>query len=238
MKRNPRRHNMPPAHVKHALFRAAEEALKKNGWTVSREPKARGTSLRRIEKTGDDGKTISHVIGIRTSQNGSLAFTRDQTETVWVGLSDAKFILVSCVDDFKAPRRAILHLFDGGHLKTIFSSEYAKRKKAGVRIKPETGFFLPVHQFPPISGAKIFGGKTGILERPEQLVDLATFMQLPPDDVSSAVRKNETDHLTIPEARRRLARSLGVDEKHISIKIMSPATQISDRRRSRRSAPV
>lgn len=226
MKRNPRHHEQVPAHVKRALFRAAEDALTRNGWTVSRAPDARGTSVRRIEKVGSDGKPISHIVGIRTSQNGAVGFTRDKTETFWIGLSDAKFILVSCVDDFENPRLAVLHLYDAARVKTIFSNEYRKKKKAGEKLKPRTGFFLRMDQLPAIHHLKYFG-EWGILKRPEDMIALDDYIELGSGNLRSSIKAIKSVDRSVSEWETLLARSLGVDRKAVSIKIPGRRDQSS-----------
>lgn len=226
MKRNPRHHELVPGHVKHSLLRAAEDALTRNGWRVTRAPEARGSSARRITKESADKRTISHIVCIRTSQNGKVAFTRDKTGTFWIGLSDAKFIIVSCVDDFENPRLAVLHLYDAARVKTVFSNEYRKVKKAGVKLKPQTGFFLPMDQLPTIDHPKYFG-EWGILKRPEDMIALDDYIQLGSGDLRSSIKAIKTIDRSVSEWETLLARSLGVDRKAVSIKIPKRRGQTS-----------
>ena len=173
-------------------------------------------------------RQISHLVSIRTSQNGTLAFTRDKTETVWLGLSDADFVLVSCVDDFKQPCRAILHLYIAPRLKGIYSREYANKKKVGVKLKPETGFFIPLNQLPAITHPEYFG-VAGILARPEDTADLAKYIQLGPASLRSFIEQFKTVDRSLSEWETLLARSLGVGRKAVSITIPKHGDQSLER---------
>ncbi len=248
MKRYPRRHDLHQGQLKRALVSAAEDALKANGWIVSREKHVRGTSVRRIVKAtrvmvttrlvdhdgkrliqrGPETEVLSHLIAIRTSQNGVLALSRDRSDTLWVGLSDVNFILVSCVDDLIDPTNAVMHLFEAKAIYSRFSSEYAGHKKKGIKIRPGPPVSLPLHQIKSLRSEKYIGGETGVLKSAEQSVPLENYLKLPDPNSRDATR---TETLTLKEAKRRLAPTYGVEIDDIEIKVKTGNSGKARRRR-------
>ena len=220
MRRNPRRHDLVPAHLKHALIRSVEDGLRQNGWTVERAPEARGMSIRLIEKVDKRGKTKSHLVGIKTSQTGAFGFTRDKTDTFWVGLGDPEFIILSCVDDFINPRVAVLHLYDAAHVTSVFSRAYAKerKKKRSHNRKHTTGFFRQMHNFKPLAHPKYFG-PAGILANRIEFFELSKYMQLGPGDLSSSIKEFSASRPGRSESKTLLVRSLGIEREKLSLTI-------------------
>lgn len=185
-------------------------------------PGDREPSLRLIERVDDRQNTRSHIIAIRTSQNGAVALTRDKTDAFWLGTSRAEFIVVASIDDLKSPSLAILQLFDAAHMNSVFSREYAKerKKKRSFKRKHTTGFFLPSHAFKPLTHPKYFG-PSGILPHSWEPVELSKYMQLGPGDLRSSVKELLASRSpSRPDYEAALARSLGINRKKVAISIL------------------
>jgi hypothetical protein len=202
--------------IRKALFRTALKALEKKGWTVERIAGAGKSSVRRITK-GTTAKTVS----IRTTQDRSIAFPRNAANNGWETLSEVDYVVAASVDDRDNPRFGLVHLIEGDEMRARFDRTYAARKKAGHVLPKGRGVWLslynkeandPVHlvgagaglAYPPIAREPLAGEKTATVH----------------EDSSNAVDSNDAP-LTIPEAKRRLALSLGVNEADIKITISS-----------------
>ena len=112
-----------------------------------------------------------------------------------------------------------MHLIDGKDMRERFDRAYAARLAAGHTIRPGHGVWLPLYIEDSADQASHVGGGAGLANPPICRVPLT------PESSVAQVRQPETNivgeepPLTIPEAKRRLAVSLGVDPSNIKITV-------------------
>ncbi len=211
------------------LFQIGIEALEDKGWKVERIPRRGKSSLRRITKG-----TTSREVAIRTTQDTYIAFPRDETDTGWVTLSDVDAVVAVSVDDRESPKFARVHMIEGDDMRDRFDRAYAARLAAGHTIPIGRGVWVPLYIDDAPSPPSHVGGGAGNGDAEIARVPLHL------DELRGAVRSARTpeveersdadlvepedidDHsepLTIGEAKRRLALSLGVNASNIRITV-------------------
>ena len=200
--------------LKDVLFETGMLALKQTGWTVTRTPGIGGSSVRQISKGREAG-----LVSIRTSQDTWIAFPRDPQDQRWVTLSDVDFVLAVSVDNKEAPRFANAHFLKASEVQKRFDRAYDARRKAGYSIPLGRGLWLPLYFPDAADPVTHVGGGLGIENAPimripldESLTDLT-----PLPEMQTATSAAHFQSLSIPEAKRRLALSLGVEESKIRI---------------------
>lgn len=209
--------------TKGRLFEIGVETLRKQGWKVERVPKMGKASVRRISKG-----TESKVVSIRTTQDQYIAFPRTADDKGWVTLSDVEAVVAVSVDDRENPKHALVHLIDGDDMRDRFDRTYAARKQAGHVIPIGRGVWLSLYDKEIPGHAALVGAGAG-LDYPaiatvplqvEQQAPAATQQPaVPPDLLTVMASDNVEAPLTIPEAKRRLAATLGVPVTAIEITI-------------------
>ena len=203
------------------LFSAAITALEERGWKVERIPGAGKSSVRRITKGGE-----KRIISIRTSQDRDIAFPRKKTDTGWATLDDVDYVVPSSVDDPDNPQFALVHIIDAGEMRERFDRAYAARMKAGHSVPIGRGVWLSLYENEASLPLRLVGAGAGIAHPPIAKVPLnggngaAMVVQVDEERDPSASRQAEPP-LSISEAKRRLALSLGVSETDIKIIISS-----------------
>jgi hypothetical protein len=202
--------------IRARLFRAAETALEKEGWKVERIPRSGKSSVRRIIK-GKLQKTVS----IRTSQDTWIAFPRTPDDRAWATLADVDYVVAASVDDRDNPQFAQVHLIEGNEMRARFDRAYAARKKAGYTLPIGRGIWLSLYEQESQDPVTLVGAGAGLdnpgiarlpLTGQESDLTLEEADSQPLEDVKEAP-------LTIAQAKRRLALSLGVSEADIKITI-------------------
>lgn len=197
--------------IRKRLRGIAEQALQRQGWTVERVPGA-GTSVRRITK---DGK--SKVISIRTTQDTWIAFPRTPDDKRWKTLSDVEAVVAASVDDPHNPQYAQIHMLDGDDLRKRFDRAYKARLSEGHTIPIGRGVWLSLYREEGNDPIQLVGAGAGNLEPMLDRVPLngnAGVAAAPPLADESA-----DEPLTIAEAKRRLAKTLGVEPSSIKITV-------------------
>lgn len=199
------------------LFRNAVQALEEAGWRVETVRRSGKSSVRQITKG-----TIVKTVSIRTSQDTWIAFPRNENNNGWATLDDVDYVVASTVDSHKHPRFANVHMIVGDEMRARFDRAYAARKKAGYVLPHGRGIWISLYDDESKSPVTLVGAGAGVAYPAIKKVPLtgneanATFV---PDSSSPDVEPRET--LSIPEAKRRLALSLGVSESSITITINS-----------------
>ncbi len=214
------------------LFQAALDALRQQGWVSERIARSGKSSVRRITK----GK-VSKTISIRTSQDTWIAFPRNRNDDGWATLADVDFVVASTVDSRDNPRFAQVHLLDAEEMRSRYDRAYTARKKADYSIPIGRGIWLSLYDKETNYPVTLVGAGAGLDHPPIAKVPLTAQDgeglsqmkdELDPEDVElerlSAASPEQTQPareapLTIREAKRRLALSLGVDEDAITITI-------------------
>ena len=210
------------------LFSLGVEALEKEGWKVSRIARGGKASLRQIEKDGEKRK-----VSIRTSQDAWIAFPRKSHEAGWVTLDEVDFVVASSVNDRHNPTVARAHLIPADEVRDRFERAYAARKAAGHTLPVGRGIWLSLYDGETASPVSLVGAGMGLKHQALVTVDL-TKRGLPAgsettdSDVTIDDDEPENDanleaqsltSLTIPEAKRLLAMTMGVPETAIKITI-------------------
>jgi hypothetical protein len=210
--------------TRRGLFRLGEKALQDQGWTISRVPRGGKSSLRQIIR-GTEKKKVS----IRTSQDTWIAFPR-RPDGSWVTLDEVDFVVAVSVNDRLSPTEARVHMIPGDEARDRFNRAYAARDKAGHTQPDGRGIWLSLYDRETPGGPVAHvGGGMGIDYKPILVHDL----QKDPlaadgepvgvaDELASiapAASGEAAAPLTIPEAKRRLAQTLGVPESAIRITV-------------------
>lgn len=206
------------------LFAFAVQTLEQEGWSVSRIPKGGKASLRLITKGSE-----RHKVSIRTSQDAWIAFPRKTGADGWVTLDDVDFVVAVSVNDRHNPTIARVHMIPGDEARSRFNRAYAARKAAQHILHDGRGIWLSLYDKDEAEPVTHVGAGMGLDYEPLASLDL-TKSGLPvqnnptvgadDEDQSEQVRGSATiTNLTIPEAKRQLAESLGVPESAIKISI-------------------
>ena len=200
------------------LFDIGIEALKNEGWSIERVPGAGKSSLRRIRKGGE-----TMLVSIRTTQDTWIAFPRDKRDEEWTTLSDADFVLAVSVDDRERPRYGQAHLVEGDEMRSRFDRAYRARQAAGHKIPVGRGVWLSLYQEEAEDPANRVGAGVGLSHPAIYRVPLEGSETERPEEEAEDVRMEGAEglgeELTIGEAKRRLALTLGVDPSSVKITI-------------------
>ncbi|WP_210168901.1 hypothetical protein [Rhizobium etli] len=213
------------AATRRGLFEFGVETLEKQGWTVSRILRGGKASLRQISK-GSEKRRVS----IRTSQDAWIAFPRKRSGDGWVTLDDVDFVVAVSVDDKINPTLACVHMIPADDARARYERAYEARKAAGHTLPVGRGLWLSLYNEEAPDPVSYVGAGMGLAYPPIATLDLAKegFPQdgeEVDDEVSddgpgtSAEVPAHEIPLTIPEAKRRLAESLGVPISAIKITI-------------------
>jgi hypothetical protein len=207
--------------MKSQLFHIAVEALQKAGWKVERVQGSGKSSVRRITKGAE-----SKIVSIRTTQDTWIAFPRVENDKGWRTLDEVDAVVPVSVDDRHNPKFAKVHIVDGDEMRDRFNRAYAARIKAGHTIPIGRGVWVSLYlpeakdpvshvgagaglKFPPIATVPLTPELIAALEETSAVDEAET----------SAVEEGEELPLSIAEAKRRLAKTLGVDPANIKITV-------------------
>ena len=207
---------------KKRLFQIGIETLQREGWTVTKE-KLGKSSVRRITKNGE-----SKLVSIRTTQDQWIAFPPKPKDKGWITLDDVDVVLAVSVDANDPPREALVHWLPGDEMRKRFDLALKARRGAN-RVQPQRrGVWIPLYEREDASeNVSYVGGGAGLDHPPIARVPMNGGGSTPPPTGADEVVDDdqdefeESDLLTIAEAKRRLALTLGVPES--SIKIMVEA---------------
>jgi hypothetical protein len=193
------------------LFAAAMETLGREGWKVERlEPPK--LSVRRISK-GEQ----SHMVAFRTTQDQRIAFARMQDDSGWTDLGEVNFVVATSVDSRMTPQAALVHMIPVEAVVRCLDLGYAAWKAADHPITPGRDVWIGLYEAEEEPGLPaVLGAGIGLTYPPLARVQLpsgASKEARPEDDPATA------PPLTIAEAKRQLAMSLGVREADIAITI-------------------
>ncbi|NKL03314.1 hypothetical protein GFM02_35105 [Rhizobium leguminosarum bv. viciae] len=216
-----------PEKVQYAkrLFEIGIEYLERKGYEISRVPRAGKKSLRRVKK----GKEEFNV-AIRTSQDQWFAFPRDDSTGKWLGMDDVdvqRVIVVALNTREEGKEKiALVHDFTASEVRDRLNKNYRARHAANPNIDISHGNWISLYNeeareptsfvgagiglaFPPFDRVPLFGVASDEVEE-EDLADADGPMLAAPAPVID-------EPLTIPEAKRRLALTFGVDPSAIKI---------------------
>jgi hypothetical protein len=208
--------------IRRALVSAALAVLERDGWKVSRVKGGGKSRIRRITKNG-----TTKLAALRTSQDLWIAFPRNEDDTAWATLGEVDVVVASSVDDSTNPQYAQVHIFDAAELRERFDRAYAARKAADHSLPVGRGVWVSLYRDeatdpPSLVGAGIGNLRPPIARIPLDAPETVAAPPAPPAPIRPpAVSFADPDDrpLTIPEAKLRLARTLGVDPGSIRITV-------------------
>ncbi|HEY8124377.1 MAG TPA: hypothetical protein VIF88_03020 [Methylocystis sp.] len=207
--------------MKTQLFNIAVEALQKAGWKVERVQGSGKSSVRRIIKGSQ-----SKVVSIRTTQDTWIAFPRVEGDKGWRTLDEVDAVVPVSVDDRHNPKFAKVHLIDGDEMRDRFNRAYVARKKAGHSIPIGRGvwvsLYLPEAQDPVShigAGAGLKFPPIATVPLTPELVAAIEVEKGADERETHVVDEIEEAPLSIAQAKRRLAKTLGVDAANIKITV-------------------
>jgi hypothetical protein len=214
--------------TKQDLFRIAVDALESKGWNVQWMPGGK-SSVRQIVKGG-----VRKTVSIRTSQDTWIAFPRDRDDNGWVTLDAVDYVVAASVDDRFNPQFAKVHLIDGKEMRERFNRAYSARKNARHSLPVGRGIWVSLYHEEATDPVNRVGAGAGLTNEPIARVPLNNgriensllarqdAASPPPVPLAAAPPSGAGDlRLSIPEAKRLLALSLGVNEADIRITISS-----------------
>ena len=196
------------------LFEIGLETLRQQGWKVERIPSIGKSSVRRITKGG-----TSRKVSIRTSQDTWIAFPRNEANKGWATLSEVDVVLAVSVDDRESPRFAQVHMIEAEEMRKRFDRAFAARKAKGYKLPLARGIWVPLYHPDSTNPVTHVGGGAGLDFPPIARVPLEPKDSNSHASVEAEHLANNNGLLTIPEAKRRLAATLGVDPSSIKITV-------------------
>jgi hypothetical protein len=194
--------------LKRRLFEIGLETLKSMGYTVERAQG--GSSVRRVTKDGE-----SKLVSIRTTQDRYIAFPRKK-DGAWRTLDEVDIVVAVSVDDREAPRYAWVHLLPGDEMRDRFRRSYEARKALGLKMPPGRGIWLSLYKKESTDNPRRVGAGAGLAHPRVATVSLAEGDNGPGPQQPIV---EPPVGLTITEAKRLLAKSLGVNESSIKITV-------------------
>lgn len=205
---------------KKRLFQIGLETLRKQGWTVEKERGMGKSSVRRIIKNGE-----SKLVSIRTTQDQWIAFPPKPSDQGWITLDDVDVVVAVSVDANDPPKEALVHWLPADEMRERFDLALKARREAN-RVQPQRrGVWIPLYEREDASeNVSYVGGGAGLDHPPIARVPMNGGGNEPPplvDEVSDDDQDDDDgrDVLTIAEAKRRLALTLGVPVSSIRITV-------------------
>lgn len=185
-----------------------ETALEQAGWRVERIQGIGKSSVRRITKGSE-----RHTVSIRTTQDCWIAFPRNDEDNGWVTLDDVDYVVAVTVDEKDNPKKGLVFMIDGDEMRERFNRTYRARLDAGHTIPVGRGVWVSMFVEEDLAAPSTVGGGIALNRKP-----LASVL-LGDDDLDEPADQPDEAPMTIAEAKRRLAQSLGVDPERIKILI-------------------
>ena len=205
--------------VRRLLIDSCHGFLKRDGWEIIKPGGFGKARIYRITRGGE-----SKLVAIRTTQDAWIAFPRSADDAEWATLSAVDAVVVASVDPDDR-RFARIHMIDANEMRSRFDRAYAARRAAGYKIPRERGIWISLYDDEASNPVTLVGAGAGNanpwLDRvalggvaaPAGGGPVAPAVDPPGASLGSG------ESLTIPEAKARLARSLGVDPSSIRITV-------------------
>lgn len=194
--------------LRRKLFSMGETALEQAGWRVERIQGIGKSSVRRIAKGSE-----RHTVSIRTTQDCWIAFPRNDEDNGWVTLDDVDYVVAVTVDEKDNPKKGLVFMIDGDEMRERFNRTYRARLDAGHTIPVGRGVWVSMFVEEDLAAPSTVGGGIALNRKP-----LASVL-LGDDDLDEPADQPDEAPMTIAEAKRRLAQSLGVAPEKIKILI-------------------
>jgi len=207
------------ASLRRQLFSIAVQALEKEGWKVEREPGSGKSSVRRITKNRQ-----SKLVTIRTSRDTWIAFPRTEDDKSWRTLDEVDAVVPVSVDDRENPKFAKVHLIEAVEVRARFNRAYKARIDARRSIPVGRGVWVSLYNQEAKDPVSYIGAGMGnkfppIATVPLSSAQIAAAVDDGDHDAGRGELPAEEAALSIPEAKRRLAITFGVDPANIKITV-------------------
>ena len=203
--------------TRNRLFQIGLDVLRDRGWQVERIPGLGKSSVRQIEKGG-----TKRTVSIRTSQNTWIAFPRNKKDTRWETLDDVDLVLAVSVDDPENPKFGQVHMIEASEMRERFDRAYAARHKAGHSMQRGRGIWLSLYHSEALEPVNLVGAGAGLSNPAIAKISLDGDRENSTGSAASkgAINASRNDEpLSIAEAKRRLALTLGVEPASIKITV-------------------
>ena len=211
------------------MVTAAKLGAEQVGYTLKRLP---GRGMSNIWNLTKGSQT--KIASMRTTQDRYIAYPPLDNGQRWKTLDDVELVLVAAVDDKEDPHKVEVYLFDADEVRQRFRQSYAARVDAGQSVKNNFGMWLNLDNdqrgVPASEGSGLAEKQKPIavfsiddlIE--EALASRASVFEPEPDGEQELAESNVAASkaeppLTIAEAKRRLAQTLGVDPSCIKISV-------------------
>lgn len=204
------------------MFQLGVQALERERWKIERVQGIGKSSVRKIVR-GDENKLAT----IRTTQDTWISFTRNKSDSGWITLDDVDQVVAVSVDDQFEPKFVQVHIIDGDDMRDRFDRAYKARKEAGHSLPRGWAIWVPLYYEEAEEPVTLVGAGAGLAHPTvippvplENLKESATGAADEGEDTVAAVKPDKPDEsLTIAEAKRRLALTLGVEPLSIKITV-------------------
>jgi len=202
---------------KKRLVAIGEEALRRQGYSVSKVRGSGKSSVRRVTKG-----TESRLVTIRTTQDQWISFPRLPSTGQWRTLCEVELVMAVSVDDIKNPKFGLVHIFEQPDIVARFDRAYAARIAADRTDPGEHGVWVSLYDEEAEDPVALVGAGAGLASPP---ID-----RIPMDETAGASTiSNVTERapqvpqaqqpLTIAQAKQGLALTFGVDPSSIKITV-------------------
>lgn len=203
--------------MRDTLLAAGYDAVGQAGWMIEKVPGVGKSSVRRLRRGSE-----SLLASFKSTQDTWLAFSRTPDDNAWSTLEDVDVVVVISVDDRDDPKFANVHLIDRQDLVSRFDRAYRARLAADHKIPIGRGVWISLYEDEKQSPVNLIGAGVGNRVPPLAKVALTKrhVAEPPPITDDRIVPKSDEERpLTIPEAKRRLALTFGVDPSAIKISV-------------------
>lgn len=206
------------------MVNAAKRAAEESGYSLERLP---GRGLSNIWNLEKDGRV--QTTSIRTTRDRWIAFPPLQKGKKWKTLDDVELVLVASVDSKESPEKVEVYMFDADDVRERFNSAYSARIKAGNSVRDNFGMWINLDTDERGLPASV-GSGLGSEHEPLAVYSIASLVESVSDadmgsdgpadtETTPLIRAEQELPLTIAEAKRRLADTLGVDPSAIKITV-------------------
>ncbi|KTR06896.1 hypothetical protein NS365_05530 [Aureimonas ureilytica] len=210
------------------LFDIGIEYLESEGYEITRVPKAGKKSLRRVAKNGREFN-----VAVRTSQDQWFAFPRGDDGS-WLGMDDVDVerVIVVALNTREEGKEQIglVHDFPASEVRDRLNRNYAARLASNPDLDISHGNWISLYGVEAKEPISLVGAGIGLKHKPvaripllgtsaETELDDEDYLEADESGENETVEASADEGLTIPEAKRRLAITLGVDPSAIKISI-------------------
>lgn len=218
-----------PEKVQYAkrLFDIGVQYLESEGFVVSRIPRSGKKSLRKVRRGKEE-----YNVAIRTSQDQWFAFPRGE-DGKWLGMDDVNVqrVIVVALNtrDEGKEKIGLIHDFPADEVRNRLNKNFDARYEVNPNFDTSHGNWISLYSEEADEPTSLVGAGIGIKFPPVARIPLLgeTPDEVDEDDSAEAAGlvhplsqpHTEEGPLTIPEAKRRLALTFGVDPSAIKITV-------------------